>query len=105
MTLARQWHEDSPAAISNTEPSTVAPKQTIHPAYRLQNYLKYLQIICELVRQNSSTTSETKDAFHLVTISEISGQKLVGEAADEDGMNIQILNAQKLVLLLHIECS
>ena len=40
MNLARQWHHDSTAAVSNVEPNTVAPnskdktgrKPTIHPA-------------------------------------------------------------------------
>jgi len=52
MNLARQWHDDSTAAVSNLEPNTVEPnskgKTNIHPAVIYANNGKYIELIYEL---------------------------------------------------------
>ena len=52
MILARQWHDDSTAAVSNVEPNTVEPNskdKTNHPSSVIYaNNAKYTILIYEL---------------------------------------------------------
>ena len=63
MNLARQWHDDSTAAVSNVEPNTVAPDskdKTNHPSSLKTAKLLKISLLTQLNLAGTATARRLK---------------------------------------------